>query len=540
MVGRSLCIVAVLGAIFEGNSRAEPALQIASPETSLIVADKGAKLLHFHLVEVSMANSGRLVVELHHSGLGGPADNKAAAIAETPVSGAAADSDVTIAVPDLGFYELRARIEDGDKKVIASLTTSFAAVPVRTDVGPPDFGVCTHFAQRPPHVAEEMALVKLAGFSRIRDESPWQGMERTPGTFVSLPQADEYIDLASRLGLVPLIILDYGNAVAYPDLFGHGSIFPDTPDKRDLFTAYAAEMVKLYGAKVKDWELWNEPQGWGKVGPDVYTSLLKQVYTKIKEIDPHANVISCGGGGAGGGPGGDYITGIIHNGGLEYQDGFSIHSYMSPYTPELGYEAHNGPIPAVSIPIVWPHLAQFIDSHPKTDGKKLQLWVTEFGWFSSPYNYFDGDTIQAAYVARSFLLSRRYGTVAALFLYDFADDGTNSQNKEHNFGLIHRDFSPKPGYVSMAVMSATLGDRPWANSLIDDNDAKVFQYQKDDDSIIAGWTVNRLGMGVTLKLPPGTYIKRNWDGREEEVVITDKGYDWTLRILPQYLFLKKS
>lgn len=46
--------------------------------------------------------------------------------------------------------------------------------------------------------------------------------------------------------------------------------------------------------------------------------------------------------------------------------------------------------------------------------------------------------------------------VEKVFKYDFRDDGDNRDNAEHNFGMVLRDFSPKPTYVAHAVMIAKL------------------------------------------------------------------------------------
>ena len=33
-----------------------------------------------------------------------------------------------------------------------------------------------------------------------------------------------------------------------------------------------------------------------------------------------------------------------------------------------------------------------------------------------------------------------------IFVYDYMDEGTNLQDNESNFGLVHLDISPKPAY----------------------------------------------------------------------------------------------
>jgi hypothetical protein len=46
-------------------------------------------------------------------------------------------------------------------------------------------------------------------------------------------------------------------------------------------------------------------------------------------------------------------------------------------------------------------------------------------------------------------------------IYDLRDDGTDPANMEDNFGLVHRDFSPKPGYAAAGLgLSGNYPPRP--------------------------------------------------------------------------------
>ncbi len=221
-------------------------------------------------------------------------------------------------------------------------------------------------------------------------------------------------------------------------------------------------------------------------------------------------------------------------------DAFSIHPYMTPpCTPDNGYSAYNSPIGRVSIPSISQHLARFIN-HPnniRSDGKKLGLWVTEYGAISSPVGMVQGEPFQALYLTRAYLLARRYATMNVLIWYDFRDDGTNPRNPEHNFGLIRQDYSPKPAYVAAAVLTHTLGDRPWKRAIMENPTNAIHEYSNgDNDSVIVGWCVQSLYHElVNIRPKPGTYILRDWQGGEQTVEIGEKGYLWKIRPLPQYL-----
>jgi hypothetical protein len=445
-------------------------------------------------------------------------------------------------LPEPGLYQLELTVSAPDGSALATAKVRLASVlPRKANTAPPDdWGVCTHFAHNKGVLPRSLELIRLAGFSRIRDEVYWDNVEKKPGEFVFPESADACFRTARALGLRPLIILSYGNRKTYPSEFAGSKGFPESPEARALFVRYARETVSRYRPFVKDWELWNEPHAWGQVSPPTYTTLLREVYPEIHAIDPEATVISCGGGGAGGGPGGQYITGIRDSGGLAWQDAFSIHPYMAPgNNPDTGYPAKNSPIPRVSIPVVWPHLQNFIDKNRRPDGKPLGLWVTELGWFSSPLGFANPELTQAAWFARAYLLSRRHGVAKAVFWYDFQDDGNDPGNKEHNFGLITTGYQPKPAYVTAATLSATLGNRTWHRALVENDVVRIFEYKAapgEPGSVIVGWTVADEPRTAAVQLPVGRYIRRDWRGQETPAIIPGgRDQEWKLGPMPEYL-----
>ncbi|KVQ04335.1 hypothetical protein [Burkholderia ubonensis] len=437
---------------------------------------------------------------------------------------------VTMAKP--GFYRAEAELRSRSDTPLGRTSVTFAIVPKRSGAAPADFGIVTHFAQYQGSPSVLLPLAKQAGFSWIRDELYWQEIEATPGRFSFPMRYDAFLQQAARLGISPLIVLDYGNAGAYPQIFG-SSLFPQTAEARTLFVRYVSNVVKRYGKIVKHWELWNEPS-FDQISYSSYLSLLKASYSAIKKASPDAKVIACGGGGIGGGPGGDCVIRLIKDGGLGDQDGFSVHPYMSPNTPELGYPAKGGPIDVVSIPTTWPYLKSLAVRHPKINGRQLQVWVTEFGWPVNRKVPGQDETNQAANLARSYLLSRRYDAIRVLFWYDLMDDGIDPDNYEHHFGLLHHDLSPKPAFVAASVLATTLGNRPWNDALIDTDDVKVYQYG-NSELITAGWTVGPAPRIASIHLRPGQYIERDWQGVEKPVTIISQPFAWTLGPLPRYL-----
>ncbi len=445
---------------------------------------------------------------------------------------------VTVTMARPGFYRANAELSSRSGARPGRATTTFAIAPQRVGGGLPDFGVVTHFAQAQGVPSVLLPLVRQAGFSWIRDELYWQEIERAPGRFRFPAHYDAYLEQAARLGIAPLIVLDYGNAAVYPALFG-ASPFPQTPKARARFVRYVDQVVRRYGGLVRHWELWNEPS-FDQISYASYLALLKATYATVKAASPDATVLACGGGGIGGGPGADCPIALIAAGGLEDLDGFSVHPYMSPNTPEYGYPARGGPIDTVSIPTTWPYLQAVAAAHPGKDGRAPQVWITEFGWPVNPKLPGQDEASQAGNLVRSYLLSRRAAAVRVLFWYDLMDDGTDPDNIEHNFGLLHHDASPKPAFLAASVLAATLGKRPWRDALVDSRTIKVYRYGSGDDAVTAGWTVGRTPEAASIRLPAGRYIQRDWQGVESTVTVTGGPFDWQLGPLPRYLLVARS
>lgn len=506
-------------------------LTLANAPGSLIAEQAGPLMLHFKTALPPGTRAATVTVELRGRDSDGEPERTLAA---TYRALAQPDMRMRIALPHPGWFEADARLMR-DGMTLAARRIGVAAVLPVAPSALPDAGVVTHFAQ--PHAAPErvMPLIRRAGFSWFRDELYWDAIERKPGRFTFPRAYDRYLEVAARIGLKPLIVLDYGNARAYPGLFGGPQGFPRTAEERALFARYAAQVAARYAKTVKHWEIWNEPP-LGPIGIDTYAALLTSVSAALKRQDPDAYVLACGGGGAGGGPGGDCADALLKQVPHGVFDGVSIHPYMTPFDPDDGYSTPPGSwVPAVNIPTVWPHLHDMVARQRAANAPPIGVWVTEIGWPSSAASTRMTDAKQAAYLLRSYLLSRRYRAIDAMFWYDFVDDGTNPANSEKNFGLLSEDLAPKPAYVAAAVLARTVGARAWSRTLVDDGGVRVYQYGTGGDAVIVGWRAGAGAAAERVAVPAGRYALRDWQGVTRTLDVSASGLMWTLGPMPQYL-----
>lgn len=449
-------------------------------------------------------------------------------------------------IPGYGFFTYEVSLTDtGNKREIASETTCVAVVPERKQTGPADFGVCTHFAQNKGLIPYSLDLIQLAGFSSIRDEIYWGSLEKTPGVFRFEPKYDQYIDAAYRKGLSVMLLLGYGNPNGEP-VVERG--FPVDETGRKRFVRYTEEVVSRYKDKVSYWELWNEPSiASGIIPGKVYLPLLEDVYRTIKAIRPDAGVVCSGG--APNHVDGAFVKPIFEAGGASSMDGFAMHTYVCPHTPEDGYPAVGSPVfKRVSVPGLWSLYGDLL--HRFSSGHSLSAWVTEVGW------HLMNDTVkgveidelrQAAYITRLYLLSRRYNTVETTYLYDFQNDGTSLSEREDNFGVITIDFAPKAAYPAVGMLTYLLSDKPFLEALVDTDTVKAYKYGTKDDFVVAAWYVNRhdepladrKDREITLDLGVKKVAGFDWQGTKKEYRSKDGKVVISINENPTYLISKK-
>lgn len=441
-------------------------------------------------------------------------------------------------VPEFGLYTLDAAAVSADGSTNAAASTSYAVVPAVRE-RPAEFGVCTHFAQGKGRYPLTFDLMRLAGFSRIRDDLTWASVETRPGEYRIPDFADALVARCEERGMEPLFVFGYPNRSCYPGGFA-GKPFPTDDATRAACADALAFAVRRFGPRVPAWELWNEPNCAHPV--DDYLPLLKRVHAAVKSAAPGAKILSGGGSGAGGGIGGSFIDAIISAKAQDFQDGWSVHPYMAPHSPDHGYPAKGSPtIQVCSVEESMRYLLSRADANRRGDGKALELHVTEIGWSTSAV----GDERQAAYLARAMLLFRRHAPGVPVYFYDFMDDGDDPKEKEHNFGLVRTDFSPKPAFQAVAVAASLLANRRFTDALADGADRRVYGYGRAGKAdFYAAWAVGKTwkdeaapdSIKARVALPEGKWRLVDWQGRVLPLVRSPDGSAaLDLSIRPSYL-----
>lgn len=135
------------------------------------------------------------------------------------------------------------------------------------------------------------------GIRRIRLQGGWATTEREQGRY-DFRWLDRVIDDARRRGLEILLETSYGNPV-YPGggNRGLGGGFPTSDEALAAWDKWVQTMATRYQRKVRDWEMWNEPDGNKNHTPEMTADLNIRTAKIIKRVIPDARIaggVICG------------------------------------------------------------------------------------------------------------------------------------------------------------------------------------------------------------------------------------------------------
>lgn len=272
-----------------------------------------------------------------------------------------------------------------------------------------------------------VTLAAGLGAQSVRIDVPWSRVEDANGQLRMLPELDAMVDQCVSSGVAPLLILAYGHP-------RYGGDKPTTSEAVSAFSRYAAFVVGHFKGKVKLYDLWNE---WnthtGKTtpgSPEDYIQLAMSVNKAVKNVDASVRLLSGGISDLGLGKG--WVERFLSLGGHKYVDGLSIHPYNWFY--------RNKRTPEEAMDLVDDLVAQ-LDAVGATS---MPIYVTEVGWPSFNGRYGRTDAEVESYLSRFMLLASSRKRVAGVWWYCLRDQGQDTGNKEHRFGLLQFDYSRKP------------------------------------------------------------------------------------------------
>jgi len=365
-------------------------------------------------------------------------------------------------------------------------------------------GVNIHFTDAQPG---EWEMLTKAGFRWVRMDVMWNNTEKTPGVY-DFSAYDRFFASLDHYHLRTLMILCYGN-VHYDQ-----GMAPHTDESRAAFARWAVAAVTHFKGRSALWEIWNEPNGdwfWPpKQNPDDYAKLALTVSKAIKQAAPDELIV----GPALSGTQLYFVDYLGREGVLANWAALTIHPYLHDSPESYG-----------------PTYAQARDLLKKyaPPGQRIDLICGESG-YSSTWPGMD-ETLQAQYLARLYLFDV-LSSVPLTIWYDWHEDGTDPNNQEDHYGLVHYDYhagadniyDPKPAYNAALTYSRALTGYRFQQRLktASDNDY-VLAFTKGDTQCLAAWTASATPHQVKISAPDGIYLATSYDGKKQSEVASTNG-----------------
>lgn len=208
----------------------------------------------------------------------------------------------------------------------------------------------------------------------------------------------------------------------------------------------AAYVAKRWGSRLRALEVWNEPNlpdaGFLKSADPgrSYATLLKTAYPRIKQHAPDLTVL----GGAVAFSDEKFLERLYDLGIKGSFDGLSVHPYNEWRDPDDTWKPQWRKYTfATGVP------AMHAVMRDHGDGAK-KLWLTEFGFSTcgEGSNWCVSERRQAQYTKDSFKIVGEWDFVEAAIVYNLRNKGSDPSGREDQFGLVERDFTPKPAYAA--------------------------------------------------------------------------------------------
>jgi hypothetical protein len=416
-----------------------------------------------------------------------------------------------------------------------SISFLLCAIPWMTSAGevpqlvlPAGVGVNIHFVSGHQR---DLDLIATAGLKFVRMDFSWTGTESKKGDY----QWFEYDQLAADLearkqGAV--FILDYSNplyesmATSRNPISGEShetTASPQHPESVAAFARWAAAAARHFQGRHIIWEIWNEPNisFWSpKPDAEQYTTLALAAAKAIRVAEPQATIV----GPASSGFPWEFLETFLKSGILQYLDAVSVHPYREyrrgPETAAADYEKLRGLIDRCA---------------PEARRGKIPILSGEWGYASHTRGV--SLETQAAFAVRQQLANLLNGVPLSIW-YDWKNDGEDANEREHNFGVVKGDLSPKPAYLALQTLTRELSGFRIARriTLANDQDYALVCTNAAGTQKLAVWTSGD-PHEATVELPDkaGPFAKVTaWNGEASEAKIESGRIKIQLSATPQY------
>lgn len=325
-------------------------------------------------------------------------------------------------------------------------------------------GVAVHPLWADTSVADfdrELDMASAAGANAVRIDLSWSSLETEgQGRFSDwyVTKADTFFEHAQARGLQVIATLWSTPcwASSAPEELKQGcegewwerDVHVYAPSDPDDYADAAEWVVTRWGPQLRAVEVWNEPNlaiSLKASDPVAsYAAMLKTAYPRMKAADPGVTVL----GGSLAFSDGDFLAALYDRHAIKgHYDAIAYHPYNEwrapgdPWLPRWKKYAYR------------PGTRWMRDIMVARGDSAVDLWITEMGFStcaagSDPWCVTQDE--QADYTEDTYRIAReQWPFVKAVVTYNLRNKGTAISDREAQFGILHRDFEPKPAYEAL-------------------------------------------------------------------------------------------
>ena len=330
------------------------------------------------------------------------------------------------------------------------------------------FGICSHPERVPEEQQKLEALAAgLIGANFLRLDAEWGSIQRHNAMDWDTRRFDKLIEIFGERHIELMPILGYTPywAVAKDwKPFYPGSKKFQRPDY-SKFAAWAEKLASHTRGKIRYFEVWNEPElGFANFSPDEYIELQKHGFKGVKQGNPDAIVSTAGFA--------YYFAedrppkpGLMRRALTEGRGSYDLVAFHG----HQSFQCYRDQI--------LPMKQMFRQQNITVPWIPNETGLTSVGGVEPE---------QAYSLFQKLIFSWAEGAPGYNW-YDLRNDGFDPLNREHNFGMLTRDFYPKAVYAAYNTITSLFRHARFEKALDFGKGVYAYLFRTPDGMLLPGW-----------------------------------------------------
>lgn len=424
--------------------------------------------------------------------------------------------------PALGVWSMDYTLRERDGKGCVTGKRSFVIMEPAGPAPKVPGGFWFGSVSKPQRVREdwekEALAAALCGVQYMRMDLVWQGFNPEKGVW-KFERIDRFLDIFGKYGIECMGLMAYTPewAVAKhwkPRYYPNGKRIFALPDY-DAYETFAETIARYAKGRMNIFEIWNEPElAFADFTTEEYLELQRRGYRGVKRGNPDAVVLSAGfthWPTRRGSPKPDLMFRAVTEG----RDSYDI----------VAFHAH-GPIENYRKDVLG-MLRMFRENGIEKPWFPNETAISSVG---------GSEHFQAVTLFQKLIFSWANGAVGYNW-YDIRNDGFDSAHPEHNYGMLTRDFYPKPVYGVYNTLAANFRTAKFVRRLPADRDACVYLFQTPEALLIPLWAQGNARSLRMFRTDAAKGMKIDLMGNREKLPLHNGFFFCSAGALPEILRL---